>query len=175
MKIDKIVRWVERLALPPSKMLHSVAMVVLMLLMFLTVGDVIGRYLVGRLPFFQPIPGTFELTEFMLVIIVFAAIGYAQIRGDHISIEIMVSRLSPRIQGIIGCITNFLSLAMFSLVTWRAVVYARHLFSAQDVSGVLKLPVYPFLIVVSIGSFIFCLAMLVSFVHSLRKVVKHEP
>ena len=67
MKLDKVTYWAERIVSPLNRGVHKVALVVLLLLMFLTVGDVIGRYLVGRLPVFQPIPGTFELTEFMLV------------------------------------------------------------------------------------------------------------
>jgi hypothetical protein len=35
--------------------------------------------------------------------------------------------------------------------------------------------VYPFLVVAAIGTFMFCLAMLSSFLHSLRKALKHEP
>lgn len=175
MNIDRIVRLVERFASPPNYWLHRVAMLFLLLLMFLTVGDVIGRYLVGRLPFFQPIPGTFEMTEFMLVIIVLSAIGYVQVKGEHISIDILVSRFTPRTRGMIDSITSLLSLAIFALVTWQSIEYAQRLFASHDVSAVLRLPVYPFLIVVAVGSFMFCLAMLASFLQSLRKVVRNEP
>ena len=175
MRLDKVTYWAERIVFPLNRVVHKAALAVLILLMFLTVGDVIGRYLVGRLPFFQPIPGTFELTEFMLVLIVFAAIGYTQVRGEHISIDVLISRFSPRTQGVIDTVTYLVSLAIFSLVTWQSIVYSRTLFREQDVSGVLLLPVYPFLIAVGVGSFIFCLALLVSLLHSLNKAVKHEP
>jgi TRAP-type C4-dicarboxylate transport system permease small subunit len=175
MKIDSAVKWVERVVSVPNKGLHWVSMVVLFLLMFLTVGDVVGRYLVGYIPGLGPIPGSFELTEFMLAVIVLTAIGHTQVKEGHISIDLVVGRFSPRVRAIIDTVTNFLSLAMFALVTWRTITYAQLLYESNDVSGVLRLPVYPFLVVAAIGSFMFCLAMLSSFLHSLRRTVKNEP
>jgi TRAP-type C4-dicarboxylate transport system permease small subunit len=175
MKIESILKWVERLASPPNQWLHRLSMLVLLLLMFLTVGDVIGRYLVVKVPGFGPIPGTFELTEFSLAVIVLAAIGFTQIKGEHISIDIFITKLPPKARNIIDCITNFLSMAIFILVTWQTVKYAQLLYSSHDVSGVLRIPVYPFLIVAAIGCFTFCLAMLASFLQSLKKAVKNEP
>src|SRR4030042_4473398 len=163
MKIDPVVRWVEVFTPPPNSWLHWVALFVLLLLMFLTVGDVVGRYMVGFIPGFGPIPGTFELTEFMLAITVLTAIGYTQGKGEHISIDMFITKFSPRVRAIIDSVTNFLSLAMFALVTWQPIKYAQLLYESHDVSGVLRLPVYPFLIVAAMGTFMFCLAMLSSF------------
>jgi TRAP-type C4-dicarboxylate transport system permease small subunit len=140
--------------------------------MFLTVGDVVGRYMVGSIPGFGPIPGSFELTEFMLAIIVLTAVGYTQVKGEHISIDIFITKFSPRVRAIIDSVTNFFSLTMFALVTWQTIKYAQLLYESHDVSGVLRLPVYPFLIVAAIGCFMFCLAMLSSFFQSLKKAVK---
>lgn len=175
MKIDSAVKWVERVASPLNKGLHWVAMVLLLLLMFLTVGDVVGRYLVGFIPGVGPVPGSFELTEFMLAVIVLTAIGHTQMKGGHISIDLVVSKFSSRARAIIDAVTNLLSLVMFALVTWQTIKYAQLLFESHDVSGVLRLPVYPFLVVAAIGTFMFCLAMLLSFLLSLKKAVRNEP
>jgi TRAP-type C4-dicarboxylate transport system permease small subunit len=175
MKIDSAVKWVKRIASAPNKGLHWVSMVVLLLLMFLTVADVVGRYLVGFVPGLGPVPGSFELTEFMLAVIVLTAIGHTQVKDGHISIDLVVTRFRPRVQAIIDTVTNFLSLVMFALVTWRTITYAQLLYQSNDVSGVLRLPVYPFLAVAALGTFMFCLAMLSSFLQSLRKAIKNEP
>jgi TRAP-type C4-dicarboxylate transport system permease small subunit len=175
MKIDSAVKWVKKVASAPNKGLHWVSMVVLLLLMLLTVGDVVGRYLVGFIPGLGPIPGSFELTEFMLAVIVLTAIGHTQMKEGHISIDLIVSKFSPRVQAITDAVTDFLSLAMFALVTWRTIKYAQLLYESHDVSGVLRLPVYPFLVVAAIGSLMFCLAMLSTFLQSLRRAVKNEP
>ena len=171
MKIDSIAAWVERIISPPSKLLHWIAMLVLLALMFLTVADVVGRYMVGIVPGFGPVPGTFELTELMLAIAVLTAIGYTQVKGEHISIDLVISIFPPRVRAIIDTITDFLSLVIFVLVTWQTLKYAQLLYTSNDVSAVLRLPVYPFLIIAAIGCFMFCLAMLSSFLQSLKKVV----
>jgi TRAP-type C4-dicarboxylate transport system permease small subunit len=172
MKIDSIAKGVERITSPPCKWLHWIAMIILLLLMFMTVGDVVGRYMVGIIPGFGPIPGSFELTEFMLAVAVLTAIGHTQVKRGHISIDLVISRFPPRIRAIIDSATNLLSLAIFVLVTWQTVKYAQLLYVSNDVSAVLRLPVYPFLIVAAIGSFMFCLAMLSTFIQSLIKVIK---
>ena len=175
MKIDSAVKWVERVASVPTRALHWLSMAVLLSLMFMTVGDVVGRYLVGIIPGLGPVPGSFELTEFMLAVIVLTAIGHTQMKDEHISIDLIVEKFPPKVRAIIDTATNFLGLAMFALVTWRTIRYAQLLYESHDVSGVLRLPVYPFLVVAAIGTFMFSLAMLSSTLRSLRKVVRNEP
>ncbi len=169
MRLDKAAHWVERFVFPLNGVTHKVGLVVLLLMMFLTVGDVVGRYF-----FNAPISGTFELTNFMLALVVFFAIGYTQVRRGHISIDVVVSRFSPRAQAVIDSITYLFSLGLFSLVAWQSAVYASRLFEGHNVSGVLSLPVYPFVITVAFGSLLFCLVLLVDLLSSLAKVVKHE-
>jgi TRAP-type C4-dicarboxylate transport system permease small subunit len=168
--LDKAAHWVERVVFPLNEVMHKVGLGVLLLMMFLTVGDVVGRYF-----FNMPISGTFELTDFMLALVVFFAIGYTQVRRGHISIDVVVSRFSPRVQAIIDSITYLSSLGLFSLVTWQSAVHAHRLFEGHNVSGVLALPIYPFVIAVAVGSLLFCLVMLVDLLSSLAKTVKHEP
>jgi len=172
MKLDSIAKLAERIAAPPNKLLHWIAMVLLLSLMFMTVGDVVGRYMVGIIPGFGPIPGTFELTEFMLAVAVLTAIGHTQMKGFHISIDLVSEKFPPRVQAIIDCITDFFSLVLFVLVTWQTLKYAHLLYVSHDVSAILRLPVYPFLIVAAIGCFTFCLAMLSTFIQSLAKALK---
>ncbi len=168
--LDKAAHWAERVVFPLNRVMHTVGLVILLLLMFLTVGDVVGRYF-----FTMPIPGTFELTNFMLALIVFFSLGYTQIRRGHISIDVLVSRFSPRAQAIIDSITCLFALGLFSLVTWQSVRYASRLFAGHDVSGILSLPIYPFVIAVAFASLLFCLVLLVNLLSSLANVVKHEP
>jgi TRAP-type C4-dicarboxylate transport system permease small subunit len=175
MKIDAIIKGVEKVSTPLNGWFHKVSMIVLLLLMFLTVGDVVGRYLVGLIPGFGPIPGSFELTEFMLAVIVLTAVGYTQVKGEHISIDLVVEKFPPRVRAVIDTATNLIGLAMFALVTWQTVKYARLLYESNDVSGVLRLPVYPFLIVAAVGCLLFCLAILSNVLRSFKKAVKHEP
>jgi TRAP-type C4-dicarboxylate transport system permease small subunit len=173
MIMNKVVVWAERYLFPPIKILHIIGYFVLFALMFLTVGDVIGRKLAGSISFFNPIPGTFELTEYALIIIVFASLGYTQVRGEHISIDIITSKFPKRGQAILDSFMSLVSLVMFGLVAWQGIVYAGRLTEGQNVSGVLSIPQAPFAYVVAAGSIIYCLAMLVNFFRNIAKAVKH--
>lgn len=172
--LNTAARWVERFAFPLNRFAYGVGLAILFLMMLLTVGNVVGRRLAGWAPFFQPIPGAFELTNFMLALIVFFSIGYTLIRQGHISIDVVVSHFSPRTRAVIDCIIYFLSLGLFSLVTWQSAVYAGRLFEGHNISGVLSLPIYIFVIAAAFGSLLFCLVLLVNILSSLAKAVQHE-
>ena len=171
--MSKIVAWAERYLFPPIKILHMIGYFVLFGLMFLTVGDVFGRKLAGTVSFMNPIPGTFELTEYALIIIVFFSLGYTQVRGEHISIDIITSKFPKRGQAILDSIMSLVGLVMFGLVAWQGMVYAGRLIEGNNISGVLSIPQAPFAIVVAAGSIVYCLAMLVGFLSNLSKAVKH--
>lgn len=167
--LDRTTRWAERLAFPLNRIVHKVGLAILMMLMLLTTGDVVGRF------FGQPIPGTFELTEFMLVLVVFFSIGYTQICKGHVSIDVVVARFSPRIQAIIDSGTYLLSLGIGSLLTWQAAVHAVRVWRAGGLAGVLPLPVYPFVFAVALGFLLFCLVLVVNLLTLVAVVAKHEP
>jgi TRAP-type transport system small permease protein len=171
--MSKTNTWVERYVFPPIRAIHKFGYYILFLLMFLTVGDIIGRYLAGKVPGFQPIPGTFELTEFSLAVIVFASIGYTELRKEHIRIDVLTARFPKKVQAWLDVVIYLMMIIMFSLVAWQSILYAGRLINGHDVSGVLSIPVYPFLIVVAIGSIIYTLALVVSLIQSFAKAVQH--
>jgi len=170
MGLARAVRRLERYVSPIAEVMHKIGLAILLLMMFLTVGDVLGRYF-----FAMPIPGTFEVTNFMLALIVFLTLGYTLVRKGHISIDLIICRYSPRTQGIIDSITYLASLILFCLVIWQTVVHARRLYLGNNVSGILSWPIYPFVIVAAIGSLLFCLVLLINFLSSIVKGVHGEP
>ena len=174
MILEKISLWAERIIFPLNKYLNYIGMAIVFLMMMLTVADVIGRKFVGIIPGFQPIPGSYELTEFMLVAMIFAALGFAQIKGDHISIDVLMSRFPKRTQNIIDTVVYVISAALAATVGYRGFVYGQRLMQEGDYSGILHIPVYPFLFLIGVGMMIFALALLFSSLQSLTKAVKHE-
>lgn len=68
--------------------------------------------------FDSPIPGSLELTEFLLGIIVFLTLAYCAIEGGHIVVDVVVSRFLQRTQASIGAIVYFCSAGMLGLISW---------------------------------------------------------
>jgi len=150
-----------------SRGLNIIGVSTLMVMMVLTVADVSLRYLVNR-----PIPGAFELTEFLLVILASFGLAYTAFQNGHVTVDLVVERFSPKTQAVIDTITCLISIGVFATVTWASILYARSEWKAKAVSTVLLLPRFPFILVVVLGSGVVCLALLVSLLNSLNKVVK---
>jgi len=74
-----------------SQILSAAAALLLLLLMFITVVDVIGRYV-----FNQPLAGSSELTEICLSMIIFAAFPLLCRNNDHIAVDLLENRFSAQ-------------------------------------------------------------------------------
>ena len=150
-----------------SRGLNIIGVSTLMVMMVLTVADVSLRYLIN-----QPIPGSFELTEFLLVILASFGLAYTAIQNGHVTVDLVVERFSPKTQAVIDTITCLISIGIFATVIWASILYARSEWNAKAVSTVLLLPRFPFILVVVLGGAVLCLALLVNLLNSLNKVVK---
>ncbi len=172
--MNTIIAWAERALFPPIKILHLLGNIVIFALMLMTVADVVGRKLAGAVPLAAPVRGSYELTEFALIIIIFCSVGYTQLRRGHISINIITSRLSARAQAIMNATTTLMGVVLFAFVAWQSIVYAGRLYDGGNVSAVLLIPQYPFAIIVAVGSIIFCISMLFTFMEFLAAATKRE-
>ena len=87
--------------------------VALILMSLLTVADVVGR------SFNSPLPAATELTEFLMVIVIFCALPVVTRRGDHIVIDILDFIVPPALRRIEDVIINLLgAVALAALITF---------------------------------------------------------
>ena len=77
---------------------NMAGLVALAFMMVLTVADVLMRYC-----FRSPLPGASELTELMLVIIVFFALADTHTVRGHVAVDLVVTRLAPRASSMRDC------------------------------------------------------------------------
>ena len=167
MWLKRIADLIGRIAHPAVSLLKGIAMGILAIMMLLTAVDVIFRYLFNR-----PITGALELKEFMMSVLVSFGMAYCVAIDGHVSVDIVVMRFPKKIQTIIGCITTFLSLVLFSLVTWQNVLYINEILKCKLESSVLLIPVYPFIGGVAIGFLVLCLALLMNLFQQLSEAIK---
>jgi len=114
-----------------SKILEPIALTILlvggagmMVSTFLGTADVVGTQFFG-----QPVHGALEITESTMVVIVFGALTYAQIRRNHIRVELFYTRVGPRTQGAMDDFTDLMAILFFGLLFWQVSFEA--LFSLQ--------------------------------------------
>jgi TRAP-type C4-dicarboxylate transport system permease small subunit len=147
-----------------SRVLGYVATGFMVFLMLLTVVDVFLRYF-----FKAPITGSTEISRLLMVIIVFPALGWAAIDRAHIRVDLVVSRIPPRLQAIFSSITFFFALVTFVIITWRSFLEAA---VVNRQTSLLHLSFTPFYWVMSAGFAIFCLAIAALVIEDIAKVVK---
>ena len=123
-------------------------------MMLLTISDVIGRYI-----FNSPITGAFEITEAMMVTMVFFFIGYAQAKKSHVAVDLVVNLLPEKLRVIIDIITHTLSLLMMILIAWMSMLRWLELMRIKEYTAILHIPVSPFLLILALGCFVFCIEL----------------
>ena len=166
MWLNKTIHSLNRGVNPLVRMIKNIAAGILAAMMFLTAMDVMLRYIFNR-----PISGSLEITEYMMVILVGFWLAYCATVKGLVSVEIVTSRFSPRTQAILNSITYFLSFVFFSLITWQTIRNVTLVFESELVSPVLLIPTFPFAVMLALGSLVFTLVLLVTFLEYLSEVV----
>ncbi len=158
---------VQRLALA-LLLLGTVGM---MVSMFLGVADVVGTDLFGR-----PVPGTLEITESTMVLIVFGALAYTQSRRSHIRVELLYNHAGPRGKSFMEAVTHLIALVYFALLGWQG--YQELLYSweiREATMGTVRLPLYPARFLLVAGTALLLLQLALDFIQDLGRLWRGEP
>ncbi|OGP70015.1 MAG: C4-dicarboxylate ABC transporter substrate-binding protein [Deltaproteobacteria bacterium RBG_13_47_9] len=145
-----------------NRWISGVGAVFLIPLMLITAADVICRNLFSR-----PIAGVVELSGYLLAVFILLGLAYAQQVKAHVEVSIITSRLPHRAQLFLNIITTLISLFIFSILAWQGLVVG---IEERTVSDLLRVPQYPFRLLVAVASFFVCLELLIDFGDSVRKL-----
>lgn len=92
----------------------------------------------------HPIPGSLELAELLMVLVVFLALPDAEARGKHIVIDIVTSRLPKSFSRALAVFGAALSLIFYGAMMWQAWrLFAGSWAIREATSGLVHFPVYP--------------------------------
>ncbi len=132
-----------------SKFLMVLAACWAFALVFLILGDIIGRGV-----FASPIYGTVEMVSASVVIIVFLQVGYAIRSGSMLRAEFLVEHLPDKVQRVLLAFGYFLGAAFFLMIItggWEESVrsYVEGEFEGE---GALRVPSWPARWTVLLGS-----------------------
>jgi TRAP-type C4-dicarboxylate transport system permease small subunit len=136
-------------------------------MMLLTIADVFLRK-----TFSKSILGTVEVTEFMMVILVFFALAQTEVLNGHVKVDLVMSRFGEHTQALVDTITQLVCFLLLGLFTWSALVYSGKMRASAEVSQDLWLPIYPFVYVVVAGCALLSLTLLIKFLMALVKMIK---
>jgi TRAP-type C4-dicarboxylate transport system permease small subunit len=139
-------------------------MILLIPMMLLTSAEVVGRAVWSR-----PIPGSMELSSYMLAIFILLGIAYThQVRG-HVRVTMLISRLPAKWTIALDVITTLLSLFIIAVMTWQGWVVG---IEERTVSDMLRVPQFPFRLLVSLGGLLLFLELLLDLWDNLKKFAR---
>jgi TRAP-type transport system small permease protein len=144
--------------------LGSIAALDLAAMMLLTFLDVSGRKL-----FSHPIYGAYEVTEFMMGVLIFSALPLVTAREDHVSIDVFDHFIAPALGRWQRALVNFLSAGVLAVLGWRlGILSASHL-RTNEVTMTLHIPHGPFTFAFAVLALLAAVAAFVVALEHLRR------
>lgn len=167
LRLNRTACLLEKGLHPTVRVTNAVGTIALGAMVLITVADVLLRLFLGR-----PIRGTLEITEFLMVIAVFFAMGYTGMLKGHIAIQILPSRLPERARAVLDSIADLISIGFCCLIMWQGVAQAAISRLRNDISGVISIPISPFYYVLVFGVALMGLVFLANLLDSMGRCVK---
>jgi TRAP-type C4-dicarboxylate transport system permease small subunit len=122
-----------------DRVLGAAAAVLLFGLMTLTTADVIGRYI-----FNSPLRGAFEITELLLLTLIFAGLPLASRADEHVALDFIDMILTPGGRLFVRRLVDLICGLLILGLAWRVWIKAGKIAGYGDTTEVLRLPVAPF-------------------------------
>ena len=116
------------------------------------------------------IPGSFELSELMIVVTAAFALGYAALQKSHVDVNIVVSHFPPRVRSVMAVVVAFLSMGTWAVVAWASAVILSDRWLTEE-TDMLLIPYLPFRIVLFVGLILISLVYLIDMIRALREAV----
>ena len=128
-------RWERR----ADAVLGVAASALLMLLMLLTFVDVVARYAVNR-----PLAGAFEVTELLLLVLIFAGLPLVSYADEHVTMDFVDRLLTEGGRRRLENGVHVISAAVMALLAWLVWLKADRIWGYRDATDVLRIVYGPF-------------------------------
>jgi TRAP-type C4-dicarboxylate transport system permease small subunit len=128
-------RWKRR----ADAILGAAASAILLAMMLLTVVDVVARYVFNR-----PVRGAFEVTELMLLVLIFAGLPLVSFADEHAVMDFIDRVLGPRAQRRLERLVQAACAAVMFLLARLIWLKADRIWGYRDATDVLRIVYGPF-------------------------------
>jgi TRAP-type C4-dicarboxylate transport system permease small subunit len=145
-----------------SGFLNRCAVGLLLLMTFLTIGDILLRKF-----FHRGILGALELSEFLMTAIVFFSLAQGEILQRNVTFNLAINRLPALVRRQIHLLAQFVFACFFGLIAGAVFVYGRSMQVVGEVSPDLLIPKYPFVYMTAAGCAMLALVLFLQFFSAL--------
>lgn len=129
-----------------SRLLQAAGGLALLLMAGWTVTDI-----VCRLAFKQPLPGSIDLVEATLVLVVFFGLAEGMRRGEQITVDILDHVVPPRGLLAMKLFGDLATIAFLALLAWAVWPPLMDAYQFGDRKPDLPIPIYPLLLAIEAG------------------------
>lgn len=144
----------------------SLAALALFGIMILTLIDVTGRKAIS-----QSVPGSLEMTELLMVVVIFAGLPLVSLAGEHVVFDSLDPWLPARVRRVQGLLVDLCCVLGLLGIAWVMWTMAGQRAGDGETTAQLKLPIAPFVY----GMSILCaLTALVHLMLMLEPVAHHH-
>lgn len=126
------------------------------------------------------IEGAIEISEYILIAIGFLGLGYAQLTGNHVNVDVLLLKLPPRTQRIIH-IFILLALILFFIIMGHQIgeeAYTSWVNKEYRSGTTLLIPTWPPKFIAFLGTYVLVLSFLVQLSRTITDLIKeagHRP
>jgi len=99
---------------------------------------------VARYAFNRPLRGAFEVTELMLLVLIFAGLPLVSFSDEHAVMDFIDRVLGARAQRRLECLVQLVNAAFMFLLTWLVWLKANRIWGYRDTTDVLRIVYGPF-------------------------------
>jgi TRAP-type C4-dicarboxylate transport system permease small subunit len=138
---DSAPAWERRV----ESLLGVAASSILFAMMLLTFVDVVARYVLNR-----PVRGAFEVTELLLLTLIFAGLPLVSFANEHALMDFIDRMLDRRGQHRLERAVDLASAAMMLALAWLVWLKANTIWGYRDATDVLRIVYGPFVYLMAV-------------------------
>ena len=161
------MKFLNMLAAVFDRILGCMALIAAILLTFTMLSvttDVVMRYVLDR-----PMLWVVEITEYILLWIPFMGAAWLLKHDGHVKVDILLSRLNPRVQTRLSTITSLLGMMICLVLVWYGIkVTWNYFIEGRYVYSPLSIPTAYVMGIVPLGSFV----LLIQFIRRTYKLIR---
>ena len=148
-----------------SRFLSDIGAILILVLMGLVVADVLSRTTTG-----DGVAGLVEYSEVILVIAVFLGVAYARQTDAHVSMDMVTTRIPPRISAAVQAVGLVGALVCVGIVAWVSVDVALESFQSREYRlGIERVPIWPGRASIAIAWCLLALELLRNLLHLVQE------
>jgi len=159
---DELRRYLD----PVTKGYLYIGTAATVVILVLTVANVFSRKAVHI-----AVPGALEMVELAMFAVVFCTLAYTELRKGHVRVTLLIDKFSPTVQDAIFMGTGVVTLAIASIIGWQIIIETQRVLLEGAITGVLGIPRWPLVALVSSAFILFGLSILVNILEHLGKMV----